>query len=87
MFCYTTGQNTGRRITESGFNKVWRRAGTDRRGAVQGAFPTISAAPRSGYSYALACPNAVAMRLTGRKTLVPASRAARIDPIVALRVE
>jgi hypothetical protein len=26
VFCYTTGQKTGQRITESGFNKAWRKA-------------------------------------------------------------
>ena len=26
VFCYTTGQKAGQRITESGFNKAWRKA-------------------------------------------------------------
>jgi hypothetical protein len=26
VFCYTTGQKPGQRITESGFNKAWRKA-------------------------------------------------------------
>ena len=26
VFCYTRGQKTGKRITESGFHKAWRKA-------------------------------------------------------------
>ena len=28
VFCYTKGQKIGQRITESGFNKAWRKART-----------------------------------------------------------
>jgi hypothetical protein len=28
VFCYTKGKKTGKRITESGFNKAWRKTRT-----------------------------------------------------------
>src|SRR5689334_3265797 len=29
VFCYTSGKKAGKPITESGFNKAWRKARTD----------------------------------------------------------
>jgi integrase len=66
VFCYTTGEKAGQRITESGFHKAWRKARTDagcpsriphdfRRTAVRNLV-------RAGV------PERVAMQLTGHKT-------------------
>jgi hypothetical protein len=39
VFCYTIGKKTGQRITESGFNKAWRKA------RVEAGCPGRSAGP------------------------------------------
>ncbi len=36
VFCYTTGQKAGQRITESGFNKAWRKVSPLRTPPVNG---------------------------------------------------
>ena len=66
VFCYTTGQKTGQRITESGFNKAWRKARIH--AGCPGRIPhdfrrtAVRTLVRAGV------PERVAMQLTGHKT-------------------
>jgi integrase len=66
VFCYATGQKTGQRMTESGFNKAWRKARTD--AGCPGRIPhdfrrtAVRTLVRAGV------PERVAMQLTGHKT-------------------
>jgi integrase len=66
VFCYTTGQKTGQRITESGFNKAWRKARVA--AGCPGRIPhdfrrtAVRTLVRAGV------PERVAMQLTGHKT-------------------
>jgi integrase len=65
VFCYTTGQKAGQRITESGFNKAWRRARVA--AGCPGRIPhdfrrhAVRTLVRAGV------PERVAMQLTGHK--------------------
>jgi integrase len=66
VFCYTTGQKAGQRITASGFNKAWRRARVA--AGCPGRIPhdfrrtAVRTLVRAGV------PERVAMQLTGHKT-------------------
>jgi integrase len=66
VFCYPTGQKTGQRITESGFNKAWRKARVA--AGCPGRIPhdfrrtAVRTLVRAGV------PERVAMQLTGHKT-------------------
>ena len=66
VFCYPTGQKTGQRITESGFNKAWRKARLA--AGCPGRIPhdfrrtAVRTLVRAGV------PERVAMQLTGQKT-------------------
>ncbi len=66
VFCYPTGQKTGQRITESGFNKAWRKARLA--AGCPGRIPhdfrrtAVRTRVRAGV------PERVAMQLTGHKT-------------------
>jgi integrase len=66
VFCYTRGQKTGQRITESGFNKAWRKARVA--AGCPGRIPhdfrrtAVRTLVRAGV------PERVAMQLTGHKT-------------------
>ncbi len=66
VFCYTTGQKTGQRITASGFNKAWRKARVA--AGCPGRIPhdfrrtAVRTLVRAGV------PERVAMQLTGHKT-------------------
>jgi integrase len=66
VFCYTTGQKIGQRITESGFNKAWRKArvATGCPGRIPHDFrrTAVRNLVRAGV------PERVAMQLTGHKT-------------------
>ena len=66
VFCYTQGRKTGQRITESGFNKAWRKARVA--AGCPGRIPhdfrrtAVRTLVRAGV------PERVAMQLTGHKT-------------------
>jgi len=66
VFCYPAGQKTGQRITESGFNKAWRKARLA--AGCPGRIPhdfrrtAVRTLVRAGV------PERVAMQLTGHKT-------------------
>jgi len=66
VFCYTTGQKAGRRITESGFNHQWRKARVT--AGCPGRIPhdfrrtAVRNLVRAGVA------ERVAMQLTGHKT-------------------
>jgi integrase len=66
VFCYTTGTKAGQRITESGFNKAWRKARLA--AGCPGRIPhdfrrtAVRTLVRAGV------PERVAMQLTGHKT-------------------
>ncbi len=66
LFCYTTGQKTGQRITASGFNKAWRKArvaaGCPDRIPHDFRRTAVRNLVRAGV------PERVAMTLTGHKT-------------------
>ena len=66
VFCYTIGKKTGQRITESGFNKAWRKArvvaGCPARIPHDFRRTAVRNLVRAGV------PERVAMQLTGHKT-------------------
>ena len=66
VFCYTTGKKAGQRITESGFNKQWRKA----RGAAgcPGRIPHDFRRTAVRNLVRAGVPERVAMTLTGHKT-------------------
>ena len=65
-FCYTKGQKTGQRITDSGFNKAWRKARVA--AGCPGRIPhDLRRTPVRNLVRA-GVPERVAMQLTGHKT-------------------
>jgi integrase len=66
VFCYTQGQKAGQRITQSGFNKAWRKArlapGCPGRIPHDFRRTAVRSLVRAGV------PERVAMQLTGHKT-------------------
>ena len=56
VFCYTTGQKAGQRITESGFNKAWRKARVA--AGCPGRIPHDFRRPPCATSYGPACRSA-----------------------------
>ena len=66
VFCYTTGKKTGKRITERGFNKAWRKARTD--AGCPGRIPHDFRRTAVRNLVRTAVPELVAMKLTGHKT-------------------
>jgi integrase len=66
VFCYTTGQKTGQRITESGFNKAWRKARIA--AGCPGRIPHDFRRTAVRNLVRAAVPERVAMQLTGHKT-------------------
>ena len=66
MFFYTVGKKTGKRITESGFNKAWRKARTD--AGCPGRIPHDFRRTAVRNLVRAAVPERVAMLLTGHKT-------------------
>ena len=66
VFCYTTGQKAGQRITESGFNKAWRKARVE--AGCPGRIPHDFRRTAVRYLVRAGVPERVAMQLTGHKT-------------------
>jgi integrase len=66
VFCYTTGQKTGQRITESGFNKAWRKARVA--AGCPGRIPHDFRRTAVRNLVRAGVPERVAMQLTGHKT-------------------
>jgi integrase len=66
VFCYPTGQKTGQRITESGFNKAWRKARTD--AGCPGRIPHDFRRTAVRNLVRAGVPERVAMQLSGHKT-------------------
>jgi integrase len=66
VFYYTTGQKAGQRITESGFNKAWRKARID--AGCPGRIPHDFRRTAVRNLVRAGVPERVAMQLTGHKT-------------------
>jgi integrase len=66
VFCYTSGQKAGRRITESGFNKAWRKARVA--AGCPGRIPHDCRCTAVRNLVRAGVPERVAMQLTGHKT-------------------
>jgi integrase len=66
VFCYTTGQKTGKRITDSGFNKAWRKASIA--AGCPGRIPHDFRRTAVRNLVRASIPERVAMQLTGHKT-------------------
>jgi integrase len=66
VFCYTTGPKAGQRITESGFNKAWRKARVD--AGCPGRIPHDFRRTAVRNLVRAGVPERVAMQLTGHKT-------------------
>jgi integrase len=66
VFCYTTGKKTGQRITESGFNKAWRKARVE--AGCPGRIPHDFRRTAVRNLVRAGVPERVAMQLTGHKT-------------------
>jgi integrase len=66
VFCYTTGQKAGKRITESGFNKAWRKARVA--AGCPGRIPHDFRRTAVRNLVRAGVPERVAMQLTGHKT-------------------
>jgi integrase len=66
VFCYTKGQKTGNGITESGFNKAWRKARLA--AGCPGRIPHDFRRTAVRNLVRAAVPERVAMQLTGHKT-------------------
>jgi integrase len=66
VFCYTIGKKTGQRITESGFNKAWRKAGVA--AGCPGRIPHDFRRTAVRNLVRAGVPERVAMQLTGHKT-------------------
>jgi integrase len=63
---FTTGKKTGQRITESGFNKAWRKARTE--AGCPGRIPHDFRRTAVRNLVRAGVPERVAMQLTGHKT-------------------
>src|SRR5262249_61169475 len=66
VFCYTTGQKTGKRITASGFTKAWRKARVA--AGCPGRIPHDFRRTAVRNLVRAGVPERVAMQLTGHKT-------------------
>ena len=66
VFCYTNGTKTGQQITESGFNKAWRKARID--AGCPGRIPHDFRRTAVRNLVRAGVPERVAMQLTGHKT-------------------
>jgi integrase len=66
VFCYTTGTKAGQRITESGFNKAWRKARLA--AGCPGRIPHDFRRTAVRHLVRAGVPERVAMQLTGHKT-------------------
>ena len=66
VFCYTLGERAGRRITESGFNKQWRKARVA--AGCPGRIPHDFRRTAVRHLVRAGVPERVAMQLTGHKT-------------------
>ena len=66
VFCYTTGKKAGQRITESGFNKQWRKARVA--AGCPGRIPHDFRRTAVRHLVRAGVPERVAMAMTGHKT-------------------
>ena len=66
VFCYTNGKKTGKRVTESGFDKAWRKARVE--AGCPGRIPHDFRRTAVRNLVRAAVPERVAMQLTGHKT-------------------
>jgi integrase len=66
VFCYTSGQKTGKRVTDSGFNKAWRKASLA--AGCPGRIPHDFRRTAVRNLVRASIPERVAMQLTGHKT-------------------
>ena len=66
VFCYTKGKKAGQRITESGFNKAWRKARVE--AGCPGRIPHDFRRTAVRNLVRAGVPERVAMQLTGHKT-------------------
>ena len=66
VFCYTKGKKAGKRITDSGFNKAWRRGRVE--AGCPGRIPHDFRRTAVRNLVRAAVPERVAMQLTGHKT-------------------
>jgi integrase len=66
VFCYVTGEKAGKRITEGGFNKAWRKARVA--AGCPGRIPHDFRRTAVRNLVRAGVPERVAMQLTGHKT-------------------
>jgi integrase len=66
VFCYTVGMKAGQVITESGFNKAWRKARVE--GGCPGRIPHDFRRTAVRNLVRAGVPERVAMQMTGHKT-------------------